>query len=175
MVKSKYETEVLPKLGLVEAWAREGLAERQIARNLGISMSTLGAYKQRHEDLREALERGKELVDLEVENDLLKKCRGYNAPVKKTYKLREIEYDPETGKRVREYERLEPAYDEVHVSADLSAIQFWLSNRRPDRWQYKPEGRRQEEDEDEGSGVVVLTPVMEAPDPPEEESGHGDG
>ena len=114
-------------------------------------------------------------MDLEVENDLLKKCRGYNAPVKKTYKLREIEYDPETGKRVREYERLEPAYDEVHVSAGLSAIQFWLSNRRPDRWQYKPEGRRQEEDEDEGGGVVVLTPVMEAPDPPEEESGHGDG
>ena len=83
MVKSKYETGVLPKLGLVEAWAREGLAERQIARNLCISMSTLGAYKQRHEDLREALERGKELVDLEVENDLLKKCRGYNAPVKR--------------------------------------------------------------------------------------------
>ena len=26
MVKSKYETGVLPKLGLVEAWAREGLA-----------------------------------------------------------------------------------------------------------------------------------------------------
>lgn len=36
MAKSKYFTHVEPKLTLVEGWARDGLTDEQIAKNLGI-------------------------------------------------------------------------------------------------------------------------------------------
>ena len=61
MAKSKYETHVLPKLDLVEAWARDGLVEKQIAHNLGVAVSTLNLYKKDHPEFSEALARGKEV------------------------------------------------------------------------------------------------------------------
>lgn len=73
MAKSKWD-EVKDKLILVEGWARDGLTELQIAKNLGISKSTLETYKKEHSDFLSALKRGKEVVDYEVENALLKKA-----------------------------------------------------------------------------------------------------
>lgn len=73
MAKSKWD-EVKDKLILVEGWARDGLTELQIAKNLGISKSTLETYKKEHSDFLNALKRGKEVVDYEVENALLKKA-----------------------------------------------------------------------------------------------------
>lgn len=160
MAKSKYETHVLPKLVLVEAWARDGLVEKQIAHNLGIAVSTINVYKKDHSEFSEALARGKEVVDVEVENDLLKKCHGYNAKVQKTFKVKEVEYDPDTGKRLREYERLEAAFDEVHVPADTTAIMFWLSNRMKGKWAYKPQNQKADEEDNE-NGVVMLPEVGE--------------
>jgi len=49
---------------------------------------------------------------------------------------------------------------------------FWLTNRKPETWKYKPEA--QDGDEDEGSGVVLLSPVMDNPGPPTE-GGANDG
>ena len=78
MAKSKWP-DVQDKLqsGLVEAWARDGLTDEQIAYNLGIAVSTLYVYKEQHEEFSEALKRGKEVVDYEVENALLKLALGY--------------------------------------------------------------------------------------------------
>lgn len=50
---------------------------------------------------------------------------------------------------------------------------FWLTNRVPDRWKYKPEPA--DADESEGSGVVLLSPVMNNPGPPDAGGGAGDG
>lgn len=164
MPKSKYETHVLPKLVLVEAWARDGLSLEQIAHNLGVADSTFRDYKTRYPALSAALARGKEVVDIEVENDLLKKCHGYNATITKHYKVKRVEYDPKTGKRRAETEELVEVLDEVHVPADTTAIMFWLANRRREKWSYKPEGGG----ESEGTGVVELAPVDTEPVPPVE-------
>ena len=45
--KSVYTEKVLPKLELVEGWARDGLSEKDIAHNLGIALSTLSEYKNK--------------------------------------------------------------------------------------------------------------------------------
>lgn len=165
MAKCKYESHVLPKLALVEAWARDGLTEEQIAHNLGIAVSTMNVYKGRFSEFSAALARGKEVVDVEVENDLLKKCHGYNAKVKKTFKVRRVEYDPDTGKKILEEERLETAEDEVHIPADTTAIMFWLANRMRGKWSYKPEP---EAEEDENTGVIEMAAAEPEPPPPEE-------
>ncbi|MEW9097237.1 MAG: hypothetical protein AB2417_19365 [Clostridiaceae bacterium] len=46
MAKSKYEANVKDKLMLVEGWARNGPADKQIAKNLCIGLTTF--YKFKH-------------------------------------------------------------------------------------------------------------------------------
>lgn len=79
MAKSKYESNVKDKLILVQGWARDGLTMEQIAHNLGISKETLYQYKRKYVDLSDALKKGKEVIDIEVENALLKKALGYKS------------------------------------------------------------------------------------------------
>lgn len=52
----------------LEAWARNGLTDEQIAANIGISRSTLNEWKKKYSDISDTLKRGKEVVDIQVEN-----------------------------------------------------------------------------------------------------------
>jgi len=60
------------KLILLEGWAREGLTNEQIAKNIGINQATLYRWKIKDSNICNALKKGKEVVDFEVENALLK-------------------------------------------------------------------------------------------------------
>lgn len=131
MAKARYD-EWLTKDGLVkiEAWAREGLTEVQIAAQMGISVRTLGNWKQEHLPIFQALKKGKAPVDAKVENALLRRALGYQyqeiteAPV----------MDPETGKTKMEVVKRVTK----HVAPDTTAQIYWLKNRRPDKWRDKP-------------------------------------
>ena len=73
MAKGKYE-QWLTEEGLLqlEAWARNGLTDEQIAANIGCACSTLYDWKGKYSEISEALKRGKDIVDIQVENALLK-------------------------------------------------------------------------------------------------------
>ena len=90
----------------LEAWARDGLTDEQIAHNMGICRDTLIQWKKRFPDISDTLKRGKEIVDIKVENALLKRALGYSC-------------------------------DNKEVPPDITAIIFWLKNRRPDKWRDK--------------------------------------
>ncbi len=138
MANGKYEKWLEPDgLLLLEAWARDGLTDEQLAKNMGISRSTLSEWKNKYPDISDALKKGKAVVDIQVENALFKKALGYNAKVKKAFKVKEVHY--EDGKRTKEIERIEYADEEVHVPADTTAQIFWLKNRKPDVWRDKVE------------------------------------
>lgn len=100
MAKGKYQKWLEPE-GLIrlEGWARDGLTDEQIAKNMGIATGTLYDWKAKFEEISEALKKGKEVVDYEVENALVKEA----------------------------------------LSGNVTAIIFWLKNRRPDKWRDKPE------------------------------------
>lgn len=126
MAKSRWE-EVKGKLDLVTAWARDGLTEDQIAHNLGIGMSTLSKYKVEHIEIVEALKQGKEVVDYQVENQLLKRAMGYTYE-EVTRETRIIDGEPimfETKRVTKE------------VVPDVTAQIFWLKNRKPNEWRDK--------------------------------------
>lgn len=74
MAKSKYLTHVEPKLELIEGWARDGLTDERIANNLGIGVRTLYEYKSKYPQFSQALKKGKELIDYQVEKALLNKA-----------------------------------------------------------------------------------------------------
>lgn len=48
------------------------MSEEQIANNMGISRSTLSDWKKNYPDILNALKKGKEVVDFEIENALAK-------------------------------------------------------------------------------------------------------
>lgn len=82
----------------MEAWARDGLTDEQISEKMQITVSTFYEWKKKYSEISEALKRGKEVVDVEVENAL--------------YKLA--------------------------LQGNITAIIFWLKNRRPNAWRDKP-------------------------------------
>ena len=58
MAKSKWD-QVQSKIHLVEKWARDGLREDQICKNLGISVTTLEVYKNNTLKLLRLYKKGK--------------------------------------------------------------------------------------------------------------------
>lgn len=133
MATGKYQKWLTPDgLMLLAAWARDGLSNDQIARKCGISRQTLNEWRKAYPDISDALSRGKEPVDVEVENALYKLALGYTEPVAKTFKVKEVYFD-ERGRRC-EREHLVTGYDEVHIPANVNAQKFWLANRKPEVW-----------------------------------------
>lgn len=144
MANAKYKEWLSPKrLLLLEAWARDSLSEEQIAEKMDICSKTLRKWKKKYPELSEALDKNREMADVEVEKALQQKALGYTVAVKKVYKCREIQYSPE-GKKISEADVLREGVDEVYVPADMRAQSFWLKNRRPERWRDKADHTAEE-------------------------------
>lgn len=72
MAKGKFQRWLEPDgLILLEGWARDGLTDEQIANKMGINVATLYRYKQSYCEICNALKKGKEVVDFQVENALV--------------------------------------------------------------------------------------------------------
>ena len=124
MAKGKYQRWLTPDgLKLLEGWARDGLTDEQLARKMRVSCGTLYDWKNRYHEISEALKKGKEVVDIEVENALLKRALGYDV------EERVVEESDVNGRKTRTTVR--------HVPADVTAQIFWLKNRRPEVWREK--------------------------------------
>lgn len=141
MARGKYQEWLEPEsLVLLEGWARDGLSDEQLAKNMGIATGTLYTWKNKYQEINEALKKGKEVADYEVENAMHKSAIGYFVEETKTY-INEVE-----GVKTRRVEKTKK-----WIQPNTAAQIFWLKNRRPDKWRDKPE-------DDQGfGGRVVIT------------------
>lgn len=146
-------------LHLTELWAREGEDDAAIAHRMGVPESTLHRWRRDSSELDEVIQRGRAAA-WEVESALLRTATGYSKPVTKTYKVKHVEYDPDTGKKVQEKEELQTAEEKVHVPGNTTAQVFWLKNRRPDRWRDKP-GLPDNQPEEDDNFFAALAEAME--------------
>ena len=117
----KKDGELKDKLILIQGMARDGLTQQQIANNLGISIDTLIENKKKYSEFNNALKKGKEVIDFEVENALLKRALGYEYE-EKTY---------ENGILTKKVKK--------QVPPDTTAQIFWLKNRQVKKWRDKVE------------------------------------
>nr|DAW99724.1 MAG TPA: terminase small subunit [Caudoviricetes sp.] len=126
VAKGKYQ-EWLTKEGLLrlQGWARDGLTDEQIATNMGITRSTLYEWKNKYSDISDALKEGKEVVDRQVENALLKSALGYM-------------YDEVTEER-RDDELVVTKVVHKEVQPNTTAQIFWLKNRKRAEWRDRVE------------------------------------
>ncbi|WP_096269389.1 transposase [Paucisalibacillus globulus] len=159
--RGKYYTHVEPRLIEIEGWARDGLIDEQIAKNLGVAYSTFRKYRDEHSALSAALKKGKEVVDRQVENAMLKTAMGY-AYDETTYvsvEMSQEEYDLIVDVELQKFDKENPNATEDErdlfimqipktkqviekvvtkmVKPDTTAQIFWLKNRRPDKWRDK--------------------------------------
>ncbi|HZJ99699.1 MAG TPA: transposase [Tissierellaceae bacterium] len=107
----------------LEGWARDGLINKQIAHNIGIAEGTLYNWINKYSEISESLKKGKEVVDREVENALLKRALGYEYEEVQTT-IEDI--DGKQRKKIIKTKR--------HIPSDTTAIAIWLNNRKPDDW-----------------------------------------
>ena len=158
MAKGKYKKWLEPdNLTKLEGWARDGLKDTQIAKNMGINVSTLYSWKNRYKEISEALKKGKEVIDYEIENSLISTMKKhtvtttqYKMVKKDDFKLKAereefmniYKFDhPEaskneiliaTAKGVEVYEKIPIIRTVTEVDPNISAMIFWLKARRPD-------------------------------------------
>lgn len=165
MAKSKYETHVSPYLGKIENWARKGATAKEIAGKLRIAYSTFRKYLDlggqgdgRYAALAEAFTQACEEPDDNVEAALYKRACGFEYVETR----REQKLD-----RAGNVVELVTTTNKV-VPPDPTSAMFWLTNRQPGKWSYKPQ--EEPEKDGDGSGVVLLPAVATMP-----EEGGGEG
>lgn len=115
----------------IEEWAKCGLGLDQIAHNMGIATGTLCKWKNDHNELNEAIKRGKRPADLIVENALFKSACGYD--------VEETTEELRFNKTTHQYEMIVVKKQKKHIPPSNTAQIFWLKNRCPDRWRDKIE------------------------------------
>lgn len=131
--KGKYEQWLTDDgLLLISGWKRDGLTDLQVAKKMGISESTFHEWKRNFEQFSQAVKKGKEIVDFEVENALLRKCLGYYVEDQTAYKCKDVYYDQEGRKCINE--RVEVAQVRKYVAPDTTAQLAWLNNRKSENW-----------------------------------------
>ncbi len=146
--RNKYFTHVEPKLMLIEAWARDGVIDEQIASNLGIAYSTFRVYRDKHEALSAALKNSKEVADAKVESKLFLNTQGQVVKIKKPIKVQKKYYNEENGKLSRIEEEIVYVDEEQYIPPHFGAQTFWLINRSNGKWKntqirYEEEGNKE--------------------------------
>lgn len=110
----------------IQGWAMDGLTDEQIAHNMGIRRSTLYEWRKKYAVLSDTLKKSKEVADRYVENALYKRAVGYEEIIEKRQKV------------VRGIV-VEENITTKQVPPDVTAMIFWLKNRKPDVWRDKTE------------------------------------
>ena len=132
--RDSYEVRVKPKLELVIGWCRRGLSNEQIAENLGISVQSFDNYMKRYEEFADAVDKGREPLEIHVENALVKRALGYS--YKEVTRERKQVVNPETGET--EFKLVVTKSVTKHVIPDVQAQQYYLEHRAPKRWEKVP-------------------------------------
>lgn len=130
---------------LLESWARDGYTMTDIANKIGIDNDCFFRWKDRYPEIRKAVSKGKELVDYQVENALLKSALGYKTKEVKVTTTMRYGKVVETIKEVTDKE----------IAPSVPAIQMWLYNRNKDKWKNMNNAKGMFDDMEEDSSIEI--------------------
>lgn len=124
--KGVYETKIKPFFPEISEWVKNGVFERDIAKNLGVGYSTFNRYKSEKEEFREILKNNRESCVEKIENAMFTAATGEVRTVKKFMKCRRVEY--ENGKRKSEKEIMVPYEEEIYIPPNTTAAIYLLKH-----------------------------------------------
>ena len=157
MAKSKYESHVAPFLDKIALWAEKGATQTEIAKKLKMGVSTFKKYlalgekgEKPYVDLVDCFRRACEIPDDEVEAAMFKRATGI------TYD--EEVYEPRWDEHTEQMVEVCVKRTRKYIPPDPTSAMFWLTNRRADKWRYKPQ-EGDSGDKDDERGVVMIPEV----------------
>jgi len=106
---------------LVEKRASEGYLNFEIAKSLGVSPAGFSKYLKVYPELKEALDRGRQIPTAKIERALYKRALGYEAE--------DVEAYIDSDNRLIKARKLKR-----HIPGDVGAMTFWLKNKKPKVW-----------------------------------------
>jgi len=117
-----------------ELLCRLGATIDQLGEAFGVSGETIRRWMLKYPDFCGSIRVGAIPADDRVEMTLYRRSLGYQTvETENKYEMTEVE-DPVTGE-VRVFRKLIEVKEKVReVPPDVTAITFWLKNRRPEEW-----------------------------------------
>lgn len=109
-----------------------GATDDNIAEFLGIAVSTLNLWKEKHPSFMESIKKGKLEADARVASSLYHRANGYS--------------HRETKIATYEGQITDTLDVEKHYPPDPTSMIFWLKNRQPKLWRDKQELDHQSSD-----------------------------
>ena len=132
---------------LVQCLVRDGLTMEVVAKTLGVTPQTFWGWRQRYPELEEACRKGKQLVDYQVENALLKAALGYKTESVKTV----IGPPDKDGNREVKVEKTN-----AETGPNVTACLAWLNNRKPEQWRRNRDASLELDDEKSGITINII-------------------
>lgn len=118
----------------------KGFTDKNLAVHFKVSESTINKWKLEFSEFSESIKKGKDEFDSrEVEQCLLKRCKGYSY-VETTRELQTDSgelFDEESEVAIQTLVVTKKV--NKHMAPDVTAQIFWLKNRQPQRWSDKKE------------------------------------
>lgn len=158
MARAEYKKWLEPdNLTRLRSWARDGLTNEQIAKKIGVRRQTISEWSKKYPDIADALKKGKEVVDSEIEDSLISVMKKHTITTTQYKMVKKDEFNLKaerskfanvykldhpnatkneiliaTAENVEVYEKIPIIKTVTEVDPNTSAIIFWLKNRRPD-------------------------------------------
>lgn len=121
MVVSKYDTHVKPFFNKIEQWLEEELVpDYVIARRLGVTKERFSHYRNKHEELKDLLVKGRQNFTFTAYNALGKRVTGYTHTEVKTV----------TRVDAKGNETVTTEEVQKHIMPDVGAIALYLKSRK---------------------------------------------
>ncbi len=126
--KGKYEYWISPDgLLLIKGWARDGLSDKEIADKMHATSSTFYEWKKKFPEFSEALKKGREPVDVILEDTAFERATQWRTVKEVT---RALQFNRESGKKelvvIKEVEK--------KVPPDSTLLIFLMKNRMKDKY-----------------------------------------
>lgn len=158
MARAEYKKWLEPdNLTRLRSWARDGLTNEQIAKKIGVRRQTISEWSKKYPDIADALKKGKEVVDSEIEDSLISVMKKHTITTTQYKMVKKDDFNLKaerskfaniykldhpnatkneiliaTAENVDVYEKIPVSKTVTEVDPNTSAIIFWLKNRRPD-------------------------------------------
>ena len=157
-LKPKLETQALDNLDKIAGWLEDGATMKAVAKKLKISYSTLRRWLDKgqagevgYAEFYRVFMDSRAVADEAVEHALFDRACGMRYD-EDTY---ERAPDPVTGEPVMVLKKRVTKF----LPPDVSSALFWLTNRMPGRYRYKPDAVTSATAVE--GGVVVIPEVMQ--------------
>ncbi len=163
--KNKYDTHVQPRLDEIKWWCRDGRIDKEIAKLLGVGLSSFMLYKSKNAELRDSLKNNKEYADLNITDSLYRSANGeyiWEATEKTLYEVIEdeltvyrtsligVETKNFTGNTIS----VETCRMQRYIPPNPTADIFWTTNRMPGKWKRNRDNERNGEDGNGNAGEL---------------------